>query len=261
MKQSRQHPFSTGSRLFLMAMLAFMVMFGSGQAAFGKGATTAPVNLGTAANYVILTGSGITNVSPSRVIGNMGVSPIAASAITGFSLTLDPTGTFSTSPQVTGKIYAADYASPTPRNLVKAMSNMRTAYTDGAGRAPTHPNNFNGGNLSGQTLAPGVWKWGTGVSVDTNTNVYLTGGKNDVWIFQVSGVLNLAAGSKIILSGGAKAQNIFWIVNQATIGSGSWLEGTILSATAVTMNTGATLHGRALAQTNVTLIQNVVTKP
>jgi hypothetical protein len=260
MKQLRQHPFSNGSRLFLMATLAFMVMFGSGQA-FAKGAATKPVNLGQAANYVILTGSGITNAPLSKITGNMGVSPIAASGITGFPLTLNSTGAFSTSPQVTGKIYAADYAPPTPTNLITAKNNMLTAYTDGAGRAPSYPNNLGGGNISNLTLTPGVYKWGTGVSVDTNKNVYLKGSKTDVWIFQVSGVLNMAAGSKIILSGGASAKNIFWVVNQATLGVGSSLEGTILSATAVTMNTGATLHGRALAQTNVTLIQNVVSMP
>ena len=64
----------------------------------------------------------------------MGVSPIAATAITGFGLVADKTNTFSTSPQVTGKIYAANYASPTPANLTTAVSNMEAAYTDAAGR-------------------------------------------------------------------------------------------------------------------------------
>ncbi|MEI6178269.1 MAG: ice-binding family protein [Verrucomicrobiota bacterium] len=57
--------------------------------------------------------------------GDMGVSPIAGSAITGFSLVMDRTGTFSRSTQVNGKIYAANYASPTPSNLTTAVSNMR----------------------------------------------------------------------------------------------------------------------------------------
>jgi hypothetical protein len=145
--------------------------------------------------------------------------------------------------------------------LTTAVSNMITAYTDASGRAPEYLN-VGGGNISGLTLRPGVYKWGTGVKVNANTKVYLQGGKNSVWIFQVAGVLELGENAQIILSGsGTKAQNIFWAVNQATLKSGSHFEGTILSKTAVTMGSGASLVGRILAQTNVTLISNVVTKP
>jgi hypothetical protein len=110
--------------MLLMAMLVVVLTFGSGQIA--RAATVqAPINLGKAVSFAILTKSGITNVPTSSITGDMGVSPIAASAITGFSLVADKTNTFSRSSQVTGKIYAANYASPTPANLTTAISNMQ----------------------------------------------------------------------------------------------------------------------------------------
>jgi hypothetical protein len=69
------------------------------------------------------------------------VSPIGAAAITGFSLILDPTGQYSTSSQVTGHIFAADYAIPTPSTLTIAIADMGTAFTDAIGRTP--PNHIN----------------------------------------------------------------------------------------------------------------------
>ena len=93
-----------------------------------------PVNLGTAGNYVILTKTGISTTVGTSITGDIGVSPCAASCITGFGLILDGSGTFSTSPMVNGKVYAADYANPTPANLGTAVLNMQAAYTDAAGR-------------------------------------------------------------------------------------------------------------------------------
>jgi hypothetical protein len=71
----------------------------------------------------------------------MAVSPIASTAITGFTLTLDGTGTFSTSTQVTGKVYAASYGSPTPSVLTTAISDLVAAYNNASGR--TNPNYTN----------------------------------------------------------------------------------------------------------------------
>ena len=94
------------------------------------------VNLSTAGNYAMLAMTGISTVPTSNVTGNLGLSPAAASYITGFSLTADATNVFATSPQVTGKVYASDYMPPTPSNLTTAISDMQLAFTDAAGRAP-----------------------------------------------------------------------------------------------------------------------------
>ena len=87
---------------------------------FATSATAAgptPVNLRTAGEFVILTETGVTTTGTTAVVGDIGVSPIVATSMTGFGLIADSTNTFSTSSLVTGKIYAADYAPPTPTKL------------------------------------------------------------------------------------------------------------------------------------------------
>lgn len=174
-------------------------------------------------------------------------------------MTLPAAGAFSTSAQVTGKVYAPGYADPTPANLSAAVLDMQTAYTDAAGRAP-NVTELGAGNIGGQTLAPGVYKWGTGLTIPTN--VTLSGSANDVWIFQIAQNLNISSAVKIMLSGGAQAANVFWVVaGQTTIGTTAVFNGNILDQTAIVLNTGATLNGRALAQTAVTLDSNAVSAP
>jgi len=245
---------------FLIIVSMVLLSFGSVFAAAPKPSVKpAPVNLGTAGNYAILAKSGISSVPNSVVIGNIGVSPIDSTAITGFSLTMDSTGVFSTSTQIIGKAYAPDYTSPTPSNLTTAISNMETAYTDAAGRAANYTELY-AGDISGKTLTAGVYKWGTGVLI--NSDVTLKGGANDVWIFQIAKGITQASGTKIILTGGAQAKNIFWQASETVaIGTDAHFEGIILGKTNITLGTNASINGRLLAQTAVTLIMSTVVAP
>lgn len=129
----------------------------------GNPAVPPSVDLKTAGSFVILAKSGISTVPTSAITGNLGVSPSAASYITGFGLIADATNVFSTSPQVTGKIFASDYAAPTPSNLTTAVSDMELAFTDAAGRAP-NVTELGAGNIGGMTLTRGVYKWAPGSS-------------------------------------------------------------------------------------------------
>ncbi len=247
-----------------IALLGAAIALMNGGVAYA--ANPSSVNLGTAGNYAILAQTGVSTVPTSAVTGNIGVSPVAASYITGFSLVspviVDAAGNYSSSPQVTGKIYAADYntpTNPTPANLTTAVGDMGTAYTDAASRAPDFTE-LASGNIGGLTMTSGVYKWGTGVTIPTN--VTLSGSANDVWIFVVAQDITMAAGKSVILSGGAQAKNIYWVVGgQVTLGTGAHLEGIVLSKTAIHLNTGASINGRLLAQTAVTLDQSVVTAP
>jgi hypothetical protein len=261
MKNSIHHPISSAVRLLVIATLAIALTLGTGQTVRAF-ASPEPVNLGAAANFVILTKTGITNVPISDITGNLGASPIAATAITGFSLIADATNTFSRSSQVTGRIYAANYANPTPAKLTTAVSNMEAAYTDAAGRTLPDATELYAGNLSGQTLAPGLYKWSTGVLI--TTDVTRSGPANAVWIFQIAGNLTMGSGAKVVLSGGAQASNIFWQVGGGvgvTIGTTAHMEGTILAQKAIHLRTGASLNGRALSQTAVTLAKNKIVIP
>ncbi|MGV8894051.1 MAG: ice-binding family protein [Burkholderiaceae bacterium] len=220
-----------------------------------------PVLLGTAGNFVILAKSAISTTGTTKVTGDIGVSPAAASFITGFSLTADPSNVFSTSPLVTGKVFASNYAVPTPNNLTTAVSDMETAFTDAAGRPTPDFTELYSGDISGRTLVPGLYKWGTGVLI-TSAGVTLSGGADDVWIFQIAQDLTVNNSAIVTLGGNAQAKNIFWQVSgQATIGTAANFKGNILSQTLISLNTGAAMTGRALAQTAVTLNANNITKP
>ncbi len=220
----------------------------------------ATVNLRSAGNFVILSKSGISTTGTTSIVGNIGVSPIAATAMTGFGLIMDASNTFSTSSLVTGRIYAADYAAPTPTTQTTAVSDMQTAYTDAAGRTLPDFTELGAGNIGGMTLRPGLYKWSSTVTIPTD--VTLSGGPNDIWIFQIAQTLGISSGKQVILSGGAKARNIFWqVAGQTTLGTTSRFNGNILGMTAIVLQTGAILNGRALAQTAVTLDANSVITP
>lgn len=220
----------------------------------------APVELGTAGNFVALAKTGISTTGTTAIVGDLGVSPAAASYITGFSLILDASNVFATSSVVTGKIYAADYTPPTPSNMTTAIGDMEIAYTDAAARTLPDATELYDGDLSGRTITPGLYKWGTGVLI--NGNVTLAGGANDVWIFQIAQDLTVGNGAMVTLSGGAQPKNIFWqIAGQTTLGTTSDFKGIILCKTLIEVNTGAALNGRALAQTAITLDANALTQP
>ena len=220
------------------------------------GGNAAAVNLGTAGGYAILAKSGVSTVPKSAVTGNIGVSPAAASYITGFGLTADSTNVFSTSTQVTGQVFASDYAAPTPSNLTTAIGDMQLAFTDAAGRAAS-VTELGAGNIGGMTITRGVYAWGTGVLVPKD--VTLSGTSGDVWVFQIAQDLTVTSGTKIVLAGGALAKNVTWeVAGAVSLGTTSHLEGVVLSQTSITLQTGASINGRLLAQTAVSLDSSTV---
>jgi len=234
--------------------------------------TTQPVDLGTADTFAILTKSGISSVAPSEITGDIGVSPIAATGMTGFSLTLDPSGQFSTSAQVTGKCFAVDYAAPTPDKMRKAISDMEAAYTDAAGRPVVAANlNRKGGLIDGETFESGVYRWSSEVKFEIE--IFISGDEDDVFIFQTSSNVNVGnsakvtlvpktttvAGIKVFTGNPPKASNIFWqVAGKIDAGINSHLEGTFLVQTHSAFRSGSRLNGRALAQTAVTLIDTTI---
>lgn len=223
-------------------------------------------NFGGAGIYSILTKSGISSTGITSVQGNIGVSPAAAAAITGFGLIMDTNGQSShttIATHVTGSVFAADYAQPTPSNLTVAISNMETAYTTANNLTTPAPIvNQGAGNISGLTLAPGLYKWSTGVKIDPNATVTLSGGPNDTWVFQIAQDLTLDPSAQVKLIGGAQAKNIIWVVaGQAVLNTNTVLYGNIFSKTLISLNTGSKVTGGLFAQTAVTLNTATVIKP
>jgi hypothetical protein len=224
---------------------------GTGAGGLGRGPSSVP--LGSAGNFVILAKTAVSDVPASAITGDVGASPVTGAAI---GLTCA---------EVTGVIYSVDATGPLPcvvtdaTRLTTAVGDMGTAYTNAAGR-PADVTELGAGNIGGLNLGPAVYKWGTGVTIQKN--VTLTGGANDVWIFQIAQGLTVASGVQVILAGGAQAKNVYWqTFAAADIGTTAKFNGIILSQTTVTLKTGASLNGRMLAQTAVALDHNVVTQP
>jgi hypothetical protein len=206
----------------------------------------APVNLGSAAHFTILAGAAITTTGGGTINGDVGAYPIAGS---GIGLT---------AAQVHGTIYAVDATGPVgaviaPALLLAAKDDLTTAMNDAAGRTPVPADpdhlNPNGGNIGGLNLTPGIYKF-TGTASITGADVFLTGGPDDVWIFQIAADLQMGSMRNIILAGGAQARNIFWQVGTSVnIGTFAVFKGTIMSNQGIVMMTSSTLEGRALAFT------------
>ncbi len=230
------------------------------------------VPLGTAANYVILAKSGVSTIPNSAVTGNVGLSPAAGSFLTGWSETADGAPvTYTTSAQVAapGKLYAANYSGGTTSvDLTTAVGDMETAYTTANGMAPA------GGGLStacpgtgalgGLTIVPGVYTCTVTLSIATATNVTLSGA--GVYVFRTTQGITQASGTQVLLTGGALAQNVFWVPAMTvsivgTAGATTKMAGVILAKTNIAVGTNATVNGRLLAQTAVTLDQSTVTVP
>ncbi|SDJ84702.1 Protein of unknown function [Cryobacterium psychrotolerans] len=248
---------STPRKRLLAALVAIAVV-GVGSAGLGGAAVAsptpqAPVALGVAGTFAILSQTGVTDVPSSAVTGNVGSSPITGAAI------------LLSCPEVTGTIYSVDAAGPPcavtdATLLTTAVGDMGIAYTDAAGRVNPDFVNLGAGEIGGRTLVPGLYKWSTDVSI--SNDVKLSGGPDDVFVFQVSGNIDQAPAKNVTLVGGIQAKNVFWqTAGAVTLGTTAHFEGTILSKTMIAMNTGASINGRLLAQTAVTLQSNTVTEP
>ncbi|MDU9050582.1 MAG: ice-binding family protein [Candidatus Electrothrix sp. Rat3] len=213
-----------------------------------------PVQLGDAETFVILSKTGITNVYQSKIAGDVGTSPI-----TGASLLL-------TCDEVSGKVYTVDAAGNLPcatidaTFLTSAVGDMGLAYDNAAGRVAPDFSEMGAGEIGGLTLKPGLYKWSSDLKI--STDVTLSGGPNDVWIFQVAGKLNQSDSTHVTLAGGALAKNIIWqVAGSVTLGTDAHFEGVILGKALIAVNTGTSINGRLLAQTAVTLQKNAITAP
>jgi hypothetical protein len=257
------------------------------------------VNLLSAANYAILDEATVTFTpiatitTVPTITGDVAVSPAAAVFMTGFALALDPAKCFSTSTQVTGKLYAADYSSvngcatattDTATILTTAIGDKNAAYSAAAAMATA-----GGGLLSGATGSPrecpgvgamsdvnnaftagggfpvsglpaGVYTCGVAITIPGTLT--LNGNATDVWVFKTTGTLDQATGTSVLLTGGALPQNVFWqVAGGVNIRANAHIEGVVMSATNISLVTGASVTGRLLARTGVLMDSNTVVQP
>jgi len=200
----------------------------------------APITLGAAAAFGISAATTITNGGLSVVTGECGVCP--GSAVTGFPPALCSGGIFlNTAPACT-----AGAACTTARNAAVAL-------------VPTVK--LASPNLAGQILAPGVYSFPTpGVTNSANLTLNGATNANGQWVFQITTTLITSALSQVILTNGAQAANVFFVLgSSATLGANSVIQGNILAHTSVSFGGGAKVIGTVCAITGaVTLSANEV---
>jgi hypothetical protein len=157
----------------------------------------------------------------------------------------------------------------------EALLEAQTAYNTlqcncfpGTGAAP--PGNTLAAELGSLTLDPGVYTNHTTVKITAgDLTLDAQGDPNASWVFQIGSSLTVGEAGQprsIILSGGAQASNIFWVLgSSATINGagGGTFEGTIISQAGISVSTAGvaavtTINGRLLALNASTTIVNTV---
>jgi hypothetical protein len=247
-------------------MMKFNLLLLSAAALLNVATATVGVNLRSAGNFAILTKTGISSVPASSITGNIAVSPIAATAITGFSLSQAAGEDWSTCTQVTGQAYAPEYSLAVKTALTTAVGDMQTAYGDAFGRDADADieegqtfNELAEGDIGGETLTPGVYTFTTDISI--NSDITLDGTSTDVFIIRTSKRLLQAASTNVIL-GDVDPKNVFWqVAGQVEVGASAVMNGIILVKEDALFKTSSTLNGRVLAQTACNLDQSTIVQP
>jgi hypothetical protein len=213
-----------------------IALAGSAQAA-----TPAPP-LGTADSFAVLGGAVVTNTGPTTLSGDLGSYPTTTTTGTG-SIVF-----------ASGVNHAGDAVTQ------GAQTDLTTAYNAAAGAGPTSPITA---DLAGMTLIPGVYTASSSMGLSGEVTLDAGGDPAAVFIFQAGSTLTTSPGSRVTLTGGAQACNVFWQVGtSATLDTNSVFRGTVLAMTSITANTGATIEGRLLARNGaVTLDTNTITRP
>lgn len=226
------------------------------------------VDLGSASHFAVLASAAITNIATSVIIGDVGLTPDAGSNISGFS---DPL----TCPEVTGKMYAVDATGPAcivpaqqdPVLLSNAKSDAEAAFLNATASARGTPQSISG-NLNGLTLYPGLYESGSSIEISAGGFLYLDaqGDANAIFVIRSATSITTLSTSQVILTKGAKANNVFWTAGSSvTLGANSIMKGTLIAGTSLSLQTGANLEGRALNQgaaaEAVTLDSSTITVP
>ena len=211
-------------------------------AASSASAAAVPVPLGTAASFAVIAGTTVTSATPSTVSGDIGLSP--GTSVTGAFV------------QTNGTQHVNDTLAQS------AQTDLTAAYLDAAAQSPT---TSVVGNLSGQTLVPGVYGSASSLLLSGTVPLTLDGANNpsSVFVIKAGSTLTTGTGSSIVLTRGAQACNVFFQVgSSATLGTSSTFQGSVLALESITATTGATVVGRLLARNGaVTLDGNTITRP
>jgi ice-binding like protein/putative Ig domain-containing protein/exosortase sorting signal-containing protein len=227
---------SRGRRFHAFAGFAASILLSLPLLAMPPEGPAAPA-LGSAASFAVL-GAAVQNSGPSRISGNLGVSP--GNARNGF-----PPGNV-----VLGR--AID-----DEGIVRAAhKELAAANGDLAGRSC---GTTLSGSLGGKTLGPGVYCFAADAELTGTLTLDARDNADAIWIFQIPGALTTAPESLVRMIHGAQRGNVYWQVHHASLGSGTTFVGNIVALANITLGAGASVSGRVLSRTGaITLDTNDV---
>jgi hypothetical protein len=208
-------------------------------------AQAAPVGLGTASPFVVLGGAKVTNVGPSVLNGNLGISP--GTELEGFG----PPAVINGSTHATNQVAA------------KAQLDLTTAYDTAAGQPVLPANDLSGEDLGGLKLSPGTYRYNAAALMTGALTLDAEGDPNAEFVFQIGSQLTTESASSVVLVNGASPCNVYWQVgSSAVLGTTTAFQGTLMALTSISLNSKATVVGRMLARNGqVSLIENTLTRP
>jgi len=205
----------------LLISLTAVLLFLMPNANFGQS-----INLGTAANFVLFSTNGsVSNTGISQLTGNVGTNNGSS---TGFG-------------NVNGIMHDQDGAS------AACAADLLIAYNKLNSTVPTFfPAPLLG---NGTTLVPGVYSLSGASTLNLGLTLDAKGNANAEFIFQIAGTFSANANAKIYLKNGAKACNVYWVVEgQVSLAPGTFMRGTIIANNAaIIINSLDTIEGRALS--------------
>ncbi|MBD8607531.1 DUF3494 domain-containing protein [Aeromicrobium sp. CFBP 8757] len=241
-RPSRHHLVLATAATGLAAVIAVTAVSMAGPA---RAAGPPDPGLGTALDYSVLAGEGVTNTGSTTVVG------LVASA--GIQTTVADNGAISPPGNVRRGANLAVSA---------AKADLLVGYGQAAA-APVIPNTPLLGEIGGQTLTGGTYTRAGSLGF---TSTLTLDGENDpssVFIIQVAADFNVASSAQVVFTRGAQACHVYWqIGNDAVIGTNTDFQGTILAGNDISARTGATFAGRLLSNVGaITLDSNTFTSP
>ncbi|KAJ7643861.1 hypothetical protein FB45DRAFT_282800 [Roridomyces roridus] len=227
--------------------VVFLAILGSSLAA-----GPVPIAMGSVGSFAVLAGTHVTGSSDSLVVGDLGVGHAVNKSVAGFTLAQDASQQFWTSPQVQGRVMGTTDAPPTPALIAAGLQDLNSALNDAMSRLNPDFSNLQDGRIGGSNLTPGLYLWTTGVTI--SSDITISGGPTDTFIFVLTGSFNQAVDVKMTLVGGALPQNIFWVfAGTATVGSGATFQGNLLSKSNLAVDMAALINGGVYALKTISL--------
>jgi hypothetical protein len=185
-------------------------------------------SLGTASNFSIFSSIGaISNVGVSSIEGNIGTNQ---GAVTGFGTST-----------VSETTFIADAVTQ------QAAVDLAAAYAGFSGMTPTITNHTSAFG-SGEIILPGVYSISAAGSIAGTLILDAQNNPSAKFILKFGGAFTSGTYSTVLLTNGAQANNIYWIVDGAfSLAANSNISGTVIANGAISIGVSNTLNSKLLS--------------